>query len=85
MCLFMMPQAALRPSVRNLIKKYTERKTNHRVKGPLDHSSYLLIAGYLSRALTLSLLCDLTIVRPNKRCVHCSMFKHAIAADLKSI
>lgn len=56
----MMPQAALGPSVRNLIMKYTERKTN-RVKGPLDHSSYLLIAGYLSRELTLSLLCHLTL------------------------
>lgn len=51
----MMPQATLGPSVRNLIMKYTERKTN-RVKGPLDHSSYLIIAGYLSRELTLYLL-----------------------------
>lgn len=53
--LFMKTQAALGQSVRNLIMKYTERKTN-RVKGLLDHSSYLIIAGYLSRELTLSLL-----------------------------
>lgn len=50
----MKTQAALGQSVRNLIMKYTERKTN-RVKGLLDHSSYLIIAGYLSRELTLSL------------------------------